>query len=136
MSLIADECKNISNIGKQFQSNLSKMHKYVDLLENEKKTNSVDNFLHHSYPTKFSPPLFSTNRNWCTKRSEKTFKQHLSNSSDLPASPHNILFNFLFHISQYNGYIFGGFVRDFLVPVLIYSQNVTFWQSNLWYEIY
>jgi hypothetical protein len=143
LSLIGDECRNINSVSKQLQSNLPKMQKSLELIENQKKSDSDDSFWLYKQPISVEY-LSTVHRNWSPERFEQTFKKHLLRL-DRVASTHcniadvdvyQVLFNFLFHISKYNGHVYGGLVRDFLVPLIIYGQNINdldFKDIDIWF---
>lgn len=147
LSLIGDECKNISNLSKQFQSNVSKMQKSLTIieLEEQKISQSSEDFWLKPHPKVFKQLLPIENKqlqtNFTPNRDDKTFKQYLSKIQQdyrlCVNDAYDLLFNFILHISESNGYIYGGFVRDFVVPVLVYGQNATcvdFKDIDIWFE--
>lgn len=140
LSLIGDECKNINNMSKQFQSNLYKMQKSINVIELQRIDDTDSNFWCSIHPKVFKQllevPNQRLNKHWSFERVGATFKKYLSDSQH-DFNPYDVLFNFLFYISRCNGYVYGGFVRDFLVPVLIYGQNVVsvdFKDIDIWFS--
>ena len=136
LSLIGEECKNINGMIGQFQSNLSKMQKSLSLIEIEKANNSENGFWLKSCPKHFNPLLEKSTILSPPRRDEATFRKYLSRIN-IEFDVHNILFNLLGHIAKYNGYVYGGFVRDFLVPGLVYGENLSsldFKDIDIWFS--
>ena len=124
------------------------MDRCLHLMEIQETNNSKDKFWFHPQPRSFKSLLVGPchSRNWGPVRDEKTFKKHLLTLTEQASSYYNckkldaydILLNFLFHISRYNGFVYGGLVRDFLVPVLIYGQHINgvvdFKDIDIWFS--
>ncbi len=139
LSSIGDECKNIGNVSKQLQSQVSKMEKSLCVVET-KFHDSNPNLSWYQYKQiSFFEPLLkpTVNRHWSFERRDKTFKKHLLNIGFEAFYDLNYLYNFLYHVSKYNGYVYGGLVRDFIVPIFVYgtnSDNLDFKDIDIWFS--
>lgn len=149
LSLIGDECQKINNVSKQLQSYVSKMQKSLVLIENQKENESIDDFWLYKQHLSFRGLLQMSNsqakRNWSPERYENTFRKHLLELNKRASTfchlkdvcIYQVLFNFLVYISKYNGYVYGGFVRDFLVPLIVYEQkfdDLDFKDIDIWFS--
>lgn len=139
LASIAETCKSVNTTSSQIQSAVAKMSASIDKIESQQTETQSDSVWLYPQPKTF--PAQCSLKTKDTQDLTKNFQGHL-NKLELNKNVHvkfdiyQVLFNFLYVISQHKGYVFGGFVRDFLVPVTIFGQSIdqrNFKDIDIWF---
>ncbi len=147
-ALLDEFFKSLNSVGSQLQSGLYKIEKAVEKLENAKETTRLGEFWTTTHPEKLEGIMKPTRTLESVKDETKNRVgyHHLSYLNEMEhynvridgiENIHWLTFNFLYHVAWHGGYVYGGIVRDFLVPVLVYGfspEDVTFKDIDIWFS--
>jgi hypothetical protein len=145
LSSLASQCQDISKIGTELQSCADKSKKMITQLKSnsESRVDSHANFvnempkiddLHSTYQCIYDRNCLKIKNE---KYGDNTYYGFMFGGGDDPSRRLKIIFTFLSMSAKKNGYVFGGFIRDIIVPRMIYKtpENLLeFKDIDIWFK--